>query len=536
MIERQSSNHSGISAGLRSLLKPMVKEDELGLLIEAVVQSWHSQHLSVDLEAVPTGIEEGRWPSLVQWQEWLKPIASDETSDFLTRPFLFRQGRYLSFQRHAIQEQKLAAALLAKHKLPTDRVWSKLCEERQLDRSVRKAFRILHEQGLLVIAGGPGTGKSWLALNILQSIQQRAPELNPLVLAPTGKAAARLNEELPGNSTDLFYAPLRAMTLHRFLYDHHARIQATGLVVVDECSMIDLPHMTRLMEALPNEARLVLIGDPQQLASVEPGAFFLDLVKTAQAGHLPWRHQLLELVESHRFGPESGIGRLAEGIRVDRREIREPRFFAEAGPDLEAVWLDDQRALRKLWEEIVGHFSSLTRAKSVDDALALLSRQRVLSPFRKGPWGSTAINGRLHQMLLRSGVARFLPVVCLRNHRDLDINNGDAGVMDLQGGKVCYFRRGDGVVAAPLGAMSEVQEAFALSVHASQGSEFEHAIFILPGYDAPHITKELIYTAVTRARTRLSLILDKRSWEVALDRSTQRLSLFADELVAAAEA
>ncbi|MFT3718462.1 exodeoxyribonuclease V subunit alpha [Pseudorhodoferax sp.] len=460
-------------------------------------------------------------------------------------------------------------------------------------------------QRFAIVTGGPGTGKTTTVVRLLALLQSmaQAAQGRPLrirLAAPTGKAAARLTESirgaldhlpwdrLPGGAALREAVPAAATTLHRLLgsrpdsrhFRHHAgHPLPLDVLVVDEASMVDLELMAQLLQALPPDARLVLLGDKDQLASVEAGAVLGELCSRAQDGHYdaatvqwlqdctgqrpppalcdaagqPLDQAIAMLRESRRFTAGSGIGRLAEAVnqgdaraalalaRQGLPDVRRCRLAGPPGagdPALRALLLADGAppgpapVLRAM--HATRPAAGAPRPQWDAWAAALLAastRFQLLCALRDGPWGVAGLNeavaGLLHQQGLIAATQGWYagrPVLVTRNDHALGLMNGDVGltlelpVFDGDGRvpdpaappvRRVAFAAGDGsggvrwVLPARLQA---VETVFAMTVHKSQGSEFEHAALVLPDQGSPVLTRELVYTGITRARAWFTLV------------------------------
>ncbi|MDH0748302.1 exodeoxyribonuclease V subunit alpha [Pseudomonas sp. GD03842] len=468
-----------------------------------------------------------------------------------------------------------------------------------------------------IITGGPGTGKTTTVVRLLALLQSPAVEggkpLRIRLAAPTGKAAARLTESISVQVRDLKVPelvrqkiPHEVTTVHRLLgsrpgtrhFRHHAgNPLPLDVLVVDEASMIDLEMMANVLDALPPHARMVLLGDKDQLASVEAGAVLGDLCRDAEAGmYSPqtqaWleavsgedlaksglqtgdaqRHALAQQVvmlrHSRRFGEGSGIGQLAS--RVNRQEDQQARSLLVEGGyrDLYSLVLkgEQDRALSRLLLDGHGngpqgyrHYLELMRARrpleltSIEDPRCVEWARQVLHAFdefqllcavRKGPWGVEGLNQRITQTLFASELIESdqqwyegRPVLMTRNDYGLGLMNGDIGIaLRLPEGPVeerrtalrVAFPRNDGEGGVRFvlpSRLNDVETVYAMTVHKSQGSEFAHTALILPEALNPVLTKELIYTGITRAKHWFSLIEPRQGvFEEALRRKVKRLS------------
>ena len=425
----------------------------------------------------------------------------------------------------------------------------------------RLACEVAAQNRITLITGGPGTGKTTTVVKLLALLVGTSPrDLHIHLAAPTGKAAARLTESIRNALTRMpadvkARIPTQAQTLHRLLQTHsHANAPpqlATDVVVVDEASMIDLEMMARLLQAVPPTARLILLGDKDQLASVEAGAVMSQLCTGALL-----RAQTVTLTHSHRFGAQSGIGQWAQAVNhATANNTSALKALWKAAPD----WLDSlplqQRldgdvpepavtrlqlssasdpqlavGLRHGWRKwlalLEAHRPSKTRpAAPCSDAQALdllnaFTEFCVLCAVREGPLGVAKVNPQIERALGLGDSTWYAgrPVMITRNDYALNLMNGDIGLClpDANGVlRVAFAASADPSVPAKAqtspvrwimpSRLESVETVFAMTVHKSQGSEFRHVLLALPAHDSPVLTRELIYTGLTRARERLTL-------------------------------
>ena len=426
--------------------------------------------------------------------------------------------------------------------------------------------------GLTLITGGPGTGKTTTVVRLLALLQQSAHDqqttLRIHLAAPTGKAASRLSSSIQLALASLPEGwgegiPSNAVTLHQLLqYNPDAAARAapslaTDLVVVDEASMIDLELMARLMKCVPMQARLVLLGDKDQLASVEAGAVWSQLCEgAAQADKATQAHpikpytlpeQTAVLHVSRRFHANSAIGQWAKWINAgDQQQIKKQWHalsHASAADDIEKPevqrWPDEWRerpegqlhpqvvhALRDGWSAWLEILKPLQQAGAICDsaqALQLLNRFsefQVLCALRQGAWGVQSLNEQIAVALglSKNSERNFQqakahdpwlvgrPIMVTRNDYHLQRMNGDVGqCLPTANGLRIAFPDGKGGVRWVLPSrLDAVETVWAMTVHKSQGSEYDHVLLVLPDQDAPVLTRELLYTGVTRAKSRLS--------------------------------
>jgi len=448
------------------------------------------------------------------------------------------------------------------------------------------------DRSFAVITGGPGTGKTTtvarlLALRLLQTrVEKAAPRnaepgtedrLRVFLMAPTGKAAQRLNESLQRAAARLqidenvraALNEIAAGTIHRVLgwtpapperggpFRHNADHPLDAdIVLVDEASMVDVGLMCRLFEAVPADAQIILMGDRDQLASVEAGGILGDLcgdlagealivdadrrellasrtgldletqtsATTKQAEPTPLQQSIVALTFSHRFSSESQLGQLAAAIRAGDAD-RAVALLTESDADSGQIeWLR-RRDFNTTLDEIVRRaaidYSSYLellqqRPAAGAEVLAELNRQRVLCAHRDGLAGESTLNRRITDRLTAIGLIRPLrqhysgrPVMVTRNDYRLNLFNGDVGVVvrhagsGSRSGQEVLFEDStseDGIRRVPDSLVADAQDCFAMTIHKSQGSEFHRVLLVLPPMDSPVLSRELLYTAVTRVK------------------------------------
>ena len=408
-----------------------------------------------------------------------------------------------------------------------------------------------------VISGGPGTGKTYTVLRLIRLLVDAAaaagqppPEIR--LAAPTGKAAARMMESIHRGLADLpdgahlaERLPEKASTLHRLLglrqgstRPRHDRDDplAADAVVVDEASMVDLPMMAKLVDALPAGARLVLLGDRYQLASVESGSVLAELCDgaginafsaqqreafasllgpetvTASGPASALSDHVVTLRTSHRFHPESPIGRFAAAVNDGDAEAA--LDAGREGSGEIRLELSGATDLGHLAEVMARAYGPLIETDDPVQALAVLDRVRLLTATRVGPAGVQAMNRRIGYLLAEAhgfDPERLWfhgrPVIVLHNDYRTGLFNGDTGIClrEPDGGLRVWFRADEGVRALLPTSIPDHETVFAMTVHKSQGSEFREVHLLLPPQDSPVLSRELVYTGITRARERLTV-------------------------------
>jgi exodeoxyribonuclease V alpha subunit len=401
----------------------------------------------------------------------------------------------------------------------------------QYEERLAKCIRArLPDDKLLIISGGPGTGKTTKVTRILADLIEAGVQPSRILLAaPTGKAAMRMQESIRDTrQRENITCPMpeQASTLHRLLgfipnrvgFRHHANNPLPAdVVIVDEASMIDISLMTHLFEAVPPEARLILLGDKDQLASVETGSIFRDLC----SGDALANHMLL-LQTSYRFVAEDGIGQLAQAIR-DADEARLLEVLAS--PDFADVTLDESQTgldaewLRSGWQDYV----AAVRAGELEAIFRTFNALRILTPLRQGRQGVESLNGWVDGLMQRLLPAHDgaqkpwyvgRPVMVTQNDYRQNLFNGDIGIALPNGdGELrVWFPSGEAGqyrAVAPI-RLPAHETAWAMTIHKSQGSEFTRVLLILPEVeDLPLLGRELLYTAVTRAKTGIHILASR---------------------------
>ena len=409
-----------------------------------------------------------------------------------------------------------------------------------------------------VLAGGPGTGKTTTVSRLLALLREQHPEWRIALAAPTGKAAARLEEAVRSSTAELLaedqqrLGELSATTLHRLLgwrpesrsrfrHDRTNRLPVE-VVVVDEASMVSLTMMARLLEALRPTTRLVLVGDPDQLASVEAGAVLGDLA------HAESRMPVATLATNRRFPATSGIALLAAAVQDGRGDDALEVLRSADTPEVELVEVADGAQLSPpqldgvRLDVVVSGTALLDAAERGDATAALeaLDRHRLLCAHRRGPrgvqhWSALAarwINDE-HPVLPRAdGRYAGEPLLVTANDYEIGLYNGDTGVVvaDGLGGLTAVFGRGGAPIVVPLVRLGAVRSLHAMTVHRSQGSQFARITVLLPAAGSPLGTRETLYTAVTRARTHVRVIGSAEAFVEAVGRPAARATGLRERL------
>jgi exodeoxyribonuclease V alpha subunit len=542
------------------------------------------------------------WTAALRASPWVSEPAAQEVAP-TSQPLVLEDG-LLYLRRYREYERRLAAGLkrIAAHApAPIDvaalaPLFASLFPDARGDGGQARAAALALLRSLLLVVGGPGTGKTTTITRLLMLLVAAAAHSGAAppriaLAAPTGRAAERMAEslrsatlrlrQLPGIDTQLFdVLPDAASTLHRLLgtvpgsprFRHHAgQPLPFDVIVVDEASMVDLPLMCKLVEAVADGARLVLLGDRDQLPSVEAGDVLAAMTDAASAAG----DDALPADAVHTLAPLLGIADgdpiasprahappLAGHCASLRRSYRQsdalelaPLAAATRAGDADAVLallrtqaLDGVRfheeladpladatreALMAPWRALVAS----ARAEDPAAALAQAARVRLLTALREGPQGANVLNARIEEALAGTQREPYfhgrLLLVTENSYRH-GLFNGDIGVCLREGdASVAWFAGGEGVRGFHPSALPAHSGAFAMTVHKAQGSEFDTVWLVLPKHDARPLSRELLYTAITRARTSLNLCAGEAVLRAALSRHAARISGLSQRLSAA---
>ena len=413
----------------------------------------------------------------------------------------------------------------------------------------REAAKTALNRRLCIISGGPGTGKTSTVVKILAllRLQPNGDTLRIALAAPTGKAAARMqesihhaSESLPIDPAQRESLPNQASTLHRLLgsipNSHHFRHNRNNplpldLLIVDEASMIGLALMAKLLEALPPHARLILLGDRDQLASVEAGAVLGDICAGA-GSNKPLAKCIALLKESYRFSSESGIGRLATIINQGAAEQVMPLLHDKTVTDI-AHLKHPEEALQLSTAAYADFLQLVAEARPWPELFQAFNRFRLLTARRTGPTGVESLNQAIeHHLRHQGGITAAgdwypgRPVMITRNDYNLHLYNGDLGITLMNKGAltVIFPNGSDTYIQVPPARLPEHETAFAMTVHKTQGSEFDQVLLMLPSEDSPLLSRELLYTGVTRAKEQVTLCAAEPILLSACRRKHQRSS------------
>ncbi len=587
-------------AGLMAKLSGAVDSKELFLAAALTSRSTRDGNVCLDLgraeetifpEGRPPGVP--RFPSAGKWAAGLRRTSVvGEPGDFT--PLVLDEHARLYLHRYRTYQDTLARWIL-------DRApqVARVPDLKNLQEALLRLFpstggrddepdwqktaacaAILRR--FIVISGGPGTGKTTTVARILALLQETSgregPPLRIALAAPTGKAAARLGEAVRRTAAALVDSgvaapsmPAEASTIHRLLgtipgspyFRHNAeRTLPIDVLVVDEASMVDLALMSKLVQAVPHNARLILVGDRDQLASVEAGAVLGDICGRDQypgfssgfrpllekgTGQLipepeapddgsPIQDSIVVLRKSYRFDPGSGLGGISRLVNQGDAEAAVSLLRDGSFEDIRWSPLPDRSELGPALRQYAGEFlSKITQEIDPARALQALERFRILCALREGPYGARHVNRIVERSLASEGLIHpsgpmyaGRPILVVRNNYELQLFNGDVGIIlpQDQEGELCACFPGPagGIRSVHPMRLPEHETAFAMTVHKSQGSEFDRVLLILGDRPSPVLTRELVYTAVTRARDFVEIWTPETVLRAAVSRRIQRSS------------
>jgi exodeoxyribonuclease V alpha subunit len=584
-------------------------DDRVRLALALTVRALRSGSVCIDLGAVhntafdevEAAIDVGNlpWPESDQWIAACKasPLVADGADQPGGRP-LRLAGGLLYLERYWQQEELVRVQLQRRFAAPPPEIdhsrlpaaMSRLFDHDGLvpgEADLQQLAAAVSALGRVsVLAGGPGTGKTTTVARLLALLRdQPGPPLRIALAAPTGKAAARLEEAVRAARAHLDLedqrrlGDLTASTLHRLLgwlpsnrsrFRHDATNQLPhDVVIVDEMSMVSLTMMARLLEAVRPSARLVLVGDPDQLSSVEAGAVLADIARApgppdqdlgrrlvelgliADVVEAPV-HGVVQLTHTWRFG--GAIDALARAIRAADADAA-VAVLRSGASDVRFNEIDLQSAPTETSARALAGMATQVRAAGVAmleaarsgevaDALAALDRHRLLCAHRRGPYGVLRWGLEVERWLAEAipGYAEDgewyvgRPLLVTANDYEMSLYNGDTGVIvETPAGVRAAFARGAEPVLHPPVRLDAIQTVHAMTVHRAQGSQFDTVSFVVPPPDSPLLTRELLYTAVTRARQQVNLIGSEEAIRRAIQRPANRASGLRHRLAAGSD-
>lgn len=494
------------------------------------INSNHKVDLELILSRLSNELFQGHSCMQLSDQE-MELIRTSHLLDLSPSPLVL-DGNKLYLQRYWNYENRLAKNIV--RLLHSSDEHLIINETDTIEQIVRSALN----QPLTIITGGPGTGKTTLVINIIKALLKANPSLIIGLAAPTGKAAARLEHTVNNQvNPQQQSTPLQASTIHRLLkakppstqfFYHSDNPLLHDVLIIDEASMIDLALMCKLTDALKKNAKLILLGDKDQLASVESGSVLADLTCFL-------KNNTIELTHSYRF--QGHIKTLANHINAQSFE-KAWHMFSQPSNQLCLV----KNSPIKFAADKFAHYLDLIKNNHrTEDIFNQFNQFRVLCANRYGTLGTRILNEKLEEQLLhqfniqRSGKwYNGKPIIITQNSLQNGLYNGDTGICILDqknNNAEIWFQKTDGGLRKILPNKLPAHElAYAITVHKSQGSEFDECLCILPEEPNPVLSKELLYTAVTRAKKRFALYSNFPVFEYTLKNKINRNSGLAEKL------
>jgi len=437
-----------------------------------------------------------------------------------------------------------------------------------------------------VISGGPGTGKTTTVVKLMALLLEtnHSKPLNIALAVPTGKAAAKLQdsirkalEELNCSDDIKALMPKEASTIHRLLgtipgspyfrYNEQNRLDV-DIVIVDESSMVDLALLAKLVQSMPDDAKLILVGDKDQLASVEAGSVFADICDAAvmnvfsknfyrvidrvssekiirsdtETSGNRIKNCMIQLLTNYRFGDESGIGKVSSAVNEGNGPLALMHLKDQKYSDIRIEKVQARRGLKdQIKKTVIPGFRDYLIAGSPQDKIEAFGKFRILCALKEGPFGVFAVNRMIEEILTENKLIRSeniwyegRPVMIVENDYSLRLFNGDVGISMLdpidQEIRVFFPDNRNGLRKFHPMRIGTHETVFAMTVHKSQGSEFENVILLLPDRESPVLTRELIYTGITRSQKQVLIWGDEQIFENAVSKRVTRISGLKDAL------
>ena len=470
------------------------------------------------------------------------------------KPLVFADGK-IYFYKYWLYENSLAAKVL---KLSKDKgkfaenadkiknVFVKLFQDPKSFEQKNAAEKVIKNR-FSVITGGPGTGKTTTVAKIIAGILSVYPDERIILTAPTGKAAARMTEALLSENTKKNLKgfvedevlqkiwSLEGKTLHRILEMNFGKPEknrqnpiTADLVIVDEASMVDIAMFSALLDALSEETSLILLGDKDQLASVDVGNVLADICACREL--LP-EETVSELKTSHRFEDHPAIGRLAEAVNGQKDADDIIKICKE-----EADLAFTTKTVQEIAETAKQKYSFLSDTNlKPEEILKKLNDFKILCPSKEDYLGVETLNKTIERAIInKDNYDSFYngrPIMITKNDYTNNLMNGDCGViLKREGATKAWFAQNDAIMSFNISELPAFETVYAMTIHKSQGSEYTSVLVVLPENDIPMLTKELLYTAITRAKEKVEITAKESVLEYTLKNSAARNSGFKEAL------
>ena len=534
-------------AALLTDVRDQQPDDGLAIAIKLLSHQMRQGDICLQLSSYAgLVIESSRLPKL---QTWLAILESNHAvgKPGSNKPLILSDTGKLYFQRYWQYEQQLIDELIRRSMTQIDKLVD--CKDhvdtnRSLSEPQNHVVLQAANSAFSIITGGPGTGKTTTISGLIKILVKHDPTISIALAAPTGKAATRIQEAVADFDSHLA-AQIQVSTVHRLLgfvpgrveFQHNAANRLPhDIVIIDEASMIDLALMCKLVNSIKSQARLVLLGDADQLDSVESGAVFGELCRDIKNNRLG--HCIHRLQYSYRFANYPGIGKLANAVNAGDHETAMQLLKSEHYPEISWRPLEKKSLEQFLTQSIANQFKlKIEPYQHVQS----MGEFQLLCAHRKGQWGVDGLNQYIetwlsahHLIAGNKPLYHGKPVIITRNDYQLNLFNGDLGrLVKTEAGilKALFVKSESELREISPSRLTAYQTAWALTVHQSQGSEFDHVILVMPEKASPVLSQALIYTAITQAKKSIQIISKNDILKQAISLRNSRQTGISDRLL-----
>ncbi len=524
--------------------------DSFALYLAAAMASYSSRSGHICFEIGKSELPD--IPFIPESKAWIKELSNfnciGSPKDSESKMMIIDNKGRLYLNRYFNYEKELISFIRSREDSKIKRTYSEVNIDKLFpslnskeDKQKTAALKAL-SQTFLIISGGPGTGKTSTLAKIISLIISNESRSRIALAAPTGKAAARLEESLSNIFKDYSDNHINVQTVHRLLRpisgtpyfqfnkENHLPFD---FVIIDEASMLDIALCAKLISAISEKTVLILTGDKDQLSSVESGAVLGDLCGVLK------ENNLVELNKNYRFENSKGISTLSQSIRsgeaIKCLEILEDSIFSDVEFILNSSSLKKQ--IEKSFKTGFKDFRDSLKKQDISEIFNAFNKFRIITALRKGPSGADNINAFCSKLLKANSRNESLwfvgrPIMITENSYTQELYNGDIGIaLNLQNQIKVYFPANNGLFReiSP-SQLPKHETAFAVTCHKSQGSEYDNILFILPEKDNPLLTREMLYTGITRARKTVSILGQKPILMNSIARKVERSSGIIDAL------
>jgi exodeoxyribonuclease V alpha subunit len=532
----------------------------LGIAFALCHKNTREGHTCLHLNQPVSGLGSlaGYWPSPMVWNEMANKYASYFKPNLNHTLMVWENPNRIYLRRFFDLEVGLAKSLSTFFSRDIRQMETSAIRPEGISGEQHAAIAATRHNALILLVGGPGTGKTYTVVHCIKDILENQPDPSIMLAAPTGKAVARLTQsiakalgslEVDQSLLDRF--PREAFTLHRLLDKLNPGVANSALnlryppdsvdwLIIDEASMVDLELMHRTLTSIPSECKLVLVGDVHQLASVEPGSILSDIYGGIQSVENDNQSvATVELTKNFRFDDNSRLGQLSKAVREgDLSTTQKLLKNADSSPELHWIDLNGVERSSFIFENwVVDKVFPVLAKEDPEQVINELEAFMVLSATNHGRYGVERINRRIESIVLseckKHGIGSFWsPVMVLQNDYGLRLFNGDIGLQrtsavasvfsNAENSEIVYFKIEDKLRSFRTSRLPHNRSAFCISIHKSQGSEARNVLLILPESRTQLLSRELLYTAVSRAKSTLTIFSDMDAINKCVTAKTHR--------------